>query len=313
MRRIVYILFVMLCFVETLSAQKLLTGKTSGNKAEYLIGDRIEYSFSIPKQKFETVLSTDYSFSDTLNLISQRTDTTEKEFVYHFVFSSFVGGEIKLPVYAIYRQSTTDRLYSISSPMIRVNLPQIDTVNVEVKALKSIEKVPITFREILPIGIAIIVLVALIVAIVYTVKYLRKKKENRQTAMPTIEQIPEDVEALKSLEVLQQAHYIENNRVKQHYILLTDIVWKYIFRRFGVNAFEMTSKQIIESLQQEQINMEDIERLRYLFSIADLVKFAKHQPTINENLSTMQSSKDFVLSTKRVEEKSENKEGEVKQ
>ncbi|MDY6435886.1 MAG: hypothetical protein SPK52_06695, partial [Synergistales bacterium] len=157
------------------------------------------------------------------------------------------------------------------------------------------------------------VLVALIVAIVYTVKYLRKKKENRQTAMPTIEQIPEDVEALKSLEVLQQAHYIENNRVKQHYILLTDIVWKYIFRRFGVNAFEMTSKQIIESLQQEQINMEDIERLRYLFSIADLVKFAKHQPSINENLSTMQSSKDFVLSTKRVEEKSENKEGEVKQ
>ena len=303
----------MFCFIETLSAQKLLTGKTSGNKAEYLIGDRIEYSFSIPKPKYEIVLSTYYSFSDTLNLISQRTDTTEREFVYHFVFSSFTGGEIRLPVYAIYRQSTTERLYSISSPIIKVTLPQIDTVNVEVKSLKSIEKVPITFREILPIGIALTVLVALIVATMYMIKYLRKRKENRQTSIPAAEQIPEDVEALKSLEVLQQAHYIEANRVKQHYILLTDIVWKYIFRRFGVNAFEMTSKQIIDALQQEQVNMENIERLRYLFSVADLVKFAKHQPSINENLSTMQTSKDFVLSTKRVEEKSENKEGEVKQ
>ena len=145
------------------------------------------------------------------------------------------------------------------------------------------------------------------------IKYIRKRKENMLVNVKPIEQIPEDVEALKSLEVLQQAHYIEANQVKQHYVLLTDIVWKYIFRRFGVNAFEMTSNQIIEALQQEQVNMENIERLRYLFSIADLVKFAKHQPSITENLSTMQSSKDFVISTKRIEEKPENKNEEVKQ
>ena len=68
MRR-VYILFIVLCFVETLSAQKVLTGRTDGNKAEYMIGDRIDYSFSVPKQKFGTVLSTEYSFSDTFNFI----------------------------------------------------------------------------------------------------------------------------------------------------------------------------------------------------------------------------------------------------
>lgn len=312
MRR-VYILFIVLCFVETLSAQKVLTGKTDGNKAEYMIGDRIDYSFSVPKQKFGTVLSTEYSFSDTLTLISQTIDTTDKEFIYRFVFSSFIDGQITLPVYSIYRQSTTEKLYSISSPTIKITIPQIDTVNIEVKELKSIEKVPITFKEILPIGITVIIVAALVIAIIYMIKYIRKRKEEKLTAPKPIELVPEDIEALKSLEVLQQAHYIENNQTKQHYILLTDIVWKYIFRRFDINAFEMTSKQIIDALQQEQINMESVEKLRYLFSVADLVKFAKHQPSINENLSTMQSSKDFILATKRVIDNEKLDKEEVKQ
>lgn len=316
MKKIVGILCIVLCCVSFASAQKRLSGKIEGNKREFMIGDRIEYSFSAPKPNFETVLSTDYAFSDTLSLISQHTDTTGKEITYSFVFASFVEGEIALPEYSIYKQSTTQALYSFSAPTIKIKVPEIDTLNIEVKELKAIEKVPVTFGEILPVCLLAVLCVAVVLAAVYLIRYLRKRRENRITSsVKQTETIPEDIEALKSLDILRQAHYIENNQTKQHYILLTDIVWKYIFRRFGINAFEMTSQQIVEALQEEQVGMENIERMRYLFFVADLVKFAKHQPSINENIETMQKSKDFVLDTKRIiaekQENSKEKEEEI--
>ena len=61
----------------------------------------------------------------------------------------------------------------------------------------------------------------------------------------------------------------------------------------------MTSRQIIEALQTKKISMEDTKRIRSIFEIADLVKFAKYQPSISENTFVMQQAKDFVISNGR--------------
>jgi len=296
-RLILYILLISLCL--PLCAQKHITGKTDKNA--YMLGDRIFYSFSIPKTPTRLIFNTPYRFSDTLTLISKTIDSNSTQTKYNFVFTSFAQGDIILPKYYLYEQNSSQAIYEINPPTIKVNYPIVDTVNIDVKALKPIQKVPVTFMEVVTIGIITIGIIALILIIVYVIKRIKKRrtKKQNQKSVHTITLDPEDTEALKALYTLNNANYIANNQIKQHYILLTDIVWRYIFRRFDIEAFEMTSRQIIEALQTKKISMEDTKRIRSIFEIADLVKFAKYQPSISENTFVMQQAKDFVISNGR--------------
>lgn len=295
-----YLCFILfLSTIASLSAQQIISGKA--DKAEYMIGDRIEYSFSIPQTKDNVVLSTEYKFSDTLNMVSQSCDTNNGKINYHFTFASFVEGNVVLPKYIMYKHSGASALYSVNPPIVKVTIPVIDTVNIEAKPLKGIMKAPITFKEILPFCIGIVVLAGIIVGIIYYIKYLKKRKQNALLNKKEKKVlVAEDIEALNALNALREEHYIEKNQTKQHYISLTDILWQYIYRRFDVNAFEMTSGQIIDSLRNGEIKHEDLEKLSDIFSVADFVKFAKHNPSGVENLRVMQESVDFVNATKRI-------------
>ncbi|MCQ2326806.1 MAG: hypothetical protein MJZ71_04520 [Bacteroidales bacterium] len=295
-----YLCFILfLSTIASLSAQQIISGKA--DKAEYMIGDRIEYSFSIPQTRDNVVLSTEYKFSDTLNMVSQSCDTNNGKINYHFTFASFVEGNVVLPKYIIYKHSGANALYSVNPPIVKVTIPVIDTVNIEAKPLKGIMKAPITFKEILPFCIGIVVLAGIIVGIIYYIKYLKKRKQNALLNKKEKKVlVAEDIEALNALNALREEHYIEKNQTKLHYISLTDILWQYIYRRFDVNAFEMTSGQIIGSLRNGEIKHEDLEKLSDIFSVADFVKFAKHNPSGVENLRVMQESVDFVNATKRI-------------
>jgi hypothetical protein len=67
--------------------------------------------------------------------------------------------------------------------------------------------------------------------------------------------------------------------------------------RFGFNAMEMTSDEIIAQLNQ-QPDKEWIGELRELFQMSDLVKFAKYKPLINENDMNLINAIDFINKTK---------------
>ena len=67
--------------------------------------------------------------------------------------------------------------------------------------------------------------------------------------------------------------------------------------RFGFNALEMTSSEIIDQLL-EMNDKEAISDLKLLFQTADLVKFAKHNPQMNENDANLINAIDFINETK---------------
>ena len=67
--------------------------------------------------------------------------------------------------------------------------------------------------------------------------------------------------------------------------------------RFGFNAMEMTTSEIIEHLQKEGDNQMLLE-LKELFETADLVKFAKYSAQINENDLNLVNAIHFIDNTK---------------
>lgn len=303
MKKVLFLLLIIF-YCSNLFSQEI-AGKT--DKKQYMIGDPIEYSFSIPKTDKQLTISSDYKFSDTIELIASKIDTNKNEIKYHYTLASFVEGNHNLPNFQFYENTKTIPTYTIIAPNIEVIMPQIDTTNVEVKPLKNIMKVPITIKETLPFGFGVILLVAIIFLIIYLIKN-KNKRPNILQKKPE-EVIPEDIEALNNISRLKNAHLIENNQVKQHYVALSEILWQYIYRRFNISAFEMTSSQITDSLQ-DKVSMEEKNKIGNIFSVSDLVKFAKYVPDIRTNMEILDNSISFITNTKRepIAEKQETEE-----
>ena len=97
--------------------------------------------------------------------------------------------------------------------------------------------------------------------------------------------MPPHQQALKEIERIKGDKTLRTADPKTYYTELTDVLRTYMEERFGFNAMEMTSSEIIDKLQEIN-DKESIKDLMYLFQTADLVKFAKHSPLMNENDNT---------------------------
>ena len=109
--------------------------------------------------------------------------------------------------------------------------------------------------------------------------------------------------AMKEIEQIKADKMQNSENAKEYYTKLTDTLRKYIEDRYGFNAMEMTSSEIIDRL--EKALADDAQaaetmkaELRQLFTTADLVKFAKYSTMINENDANLVSAIDFINQTK---------------
>lgn len=110
-----------------------------------------------------------------------------------------------------------------------------------------------------------------------------------------IKHLPPHQKALKSIDEIKKHVTVVDD--KTYYTQLTDALRKYIEERFGFNAMEMTSAQIIAQLKLLG-NDEKMQELKSLFETADLVKFAKYKVAMNEQDQNLVSAIDFINETK---------------
>ena len=103
--------------------------------------------------------------------------------------------------------------------------------------------------------------------------------------------------AMKAIEMIKADRMSTAEDSKEYYTRLTDTLRQYINERYGFNATEMTSSEIIERLTKTD-DPKSLEELRQLFETADLVKFAKYSTMMNENDANLVSAVDFINQTK---------------
>ena len=143
-------------------------------------------------------------------------------------------------------------------------------------------------------------LTLLMIPLVALVVYLVKRYRDNKPIIRTIKvepKLPPHEQALKDIERIKAEKSWQKEEPKTYYTELTDVLRTYIKERFGFNALEMTSTEIVEALLQEK-DQKSIAELKDLFSTADLVKFAKFNPLMNENDRNLVSAIDFINETK---------------
>ena len=134
---------------------------------------------------------------------------------------------------------------------------------------------------------------------IYFVKRLRDNKPIIRKVKVEPKLPPHQV-AMQEIERIKQEKAWQKGQPKEYYTELTDTLRTYIKERFHFNALEMTSGEIIEKLLETN-DKQAIADLRALFQTADLVKFAKHNPLMNENDANLLNAIDFINDTKEQE------------
>lgn len=140
--------------------------------------------------------------------------------------------------------------------------------------------------------------------------YLRNRlKKNKPiiARIRIVKRVPAHEKALREINDIKHHHTSASQETqKEYYTQLTNTLRAYIVSRFGFNAMEMTSGEIIEHLRASD-DQKMIDELRMLFSTADLVKFAKYEIPMNENDANLVNAINFIDQTKTDEQPKEEK------
>jgi hypothetical protein len=161
----------------------------------------------------------------------------------------------------------------------------------EIKDIKPPMSAPWLFEDILPYLIALIIAAALACGFYY---YWRKKKRKRDLLADIKVIIPPHREALTALRVLEEKKLWQQGFVKQYYSEVTEIIRHFFERRWGIIALELTTDEILIQMKHIPDALKVWKEMESFFITADLVKFAKYEPSPAEHENEMRSAYEIV-------------------
>lgn len=168
-----------------------------------------------------------------------------------------------------------DTLFAAMPLAVEVAMIPVDTTQTTIYDIKPPMKVPLYAGEVAGyLGLTLLALVVLAGMVVLILRLSRGGKATKETKPSE----PPHVVAIRRLEQLHSQKLWQNDRLKEYYTILTDILREYIEGRYGVSALEMTSDEILAALKGVGIGAKHYADLARLLGESDLVKFAKYVP-----------------------------------
>lgn len=130
-------------------------------------------------------------------------------------------------------------------------------------------------------------------------RWLRKPKSAGDTTVK-VKKAPPYETAVKELNELRDERLCEQGQEKEFYTRLTEILRVYLQDRFGINAMEMTSTEILHALGSNEETRLPRRHMTEILNMADFVKFAKVRPLPDDNVKTFRSAMQFVEDTRPI-------------
>lgn len=190
-----------------------------------------------------------------------------------------------------------NKVYKSKALALKVYSVPVDTLHPELFfPQKTIMEAPFSWDDWKEIILASLLVIPLMILVIFLIiRFIDNKPIIRKIKLEL--KLPPHQQAIKDIERIKAEKDWQKDYPKEYYTALTDVIRIYIEGRFGFNAMEMTSSEIINKLLNIN-DQETVKDLKHLFRTADLVKFAKHNPLMNENDANLISAIDFINETK---------------
>lgn len=198
------------------------------------------------------------------------------------------------------------KAYQANALALKVITMDVDTLHPEkFFPPKDVQNNPFSWREWWPVMGYALAFLLLCGLVFYLIRRLQQNKPVL-VRFKVVKKVPAHQRAMDEIQQLKTEHLQQSGDQKVYYTRLTDALRQYIRERFGFNAMEMTSSEIIEHLNAAE-DKKRIDELRDLFTTADLVKFAKYATLINENDRNLVNAIHFIDETKSAEQATEER------
>ncbi len=214
------------------------------------------------------------------------------------LITGFDSGVFQFPALAFTVLPQKDSAYLLHTDSFKllVQTVPVDTTK-GFKSIKGIILVKTSWRDYLGyigIGLAALLVIAGFIA------FFTSKNKKR---VPVVKRGPVETlteRTLRELEELERKNLWQQDKIKDYYTELTDIVRLYIEERFNTPAMELTTDELLYKAKMHKALQKYRQMLETILTTADLAKFAKAQPLPEEHVTAMETAKQFVQSSKPV-------------
>ena len=269
-------IFYILLFISTIIfAQKPMV-KAEIDTTNIRIGEQFQLKISVDET--QNVIIPKIQLKGLEVIDSTRIDTIKNSLIRRYILTGFDSGAFYIPQQQIF---VKNQAFLTDSLLINIATIAIDTLKVKKFPIKSIKKEPYTFDD---FRIYIYLILAILAIIGFWIYWFVIKKRKETEDAPTYRTLPPFEEAILRLNELDEKLLWQNNKIKEYYSELTEIVRGYIERELKVPALENTTDEVLAMIKDFknadsiETSKETIKKLKDLLQEADLVKFAKSKP-----------------------------------
>jgi len=218
------------------------------------------------------------------------------------IITVFETGEQVIPALAFHAVVAGGDTTVVFSPSLDVTVKSVvPPEDLEGKAEPREIKPPVDLpRAVWPWIAAAALVLALAAGWRFWMRWKASRPEHVEEQGPTVEERRRaaHVNALERLRALRSRGDLERGDMEIFYIELTDIARRYIGDRFNIPAIDRTTAELEPELNSVALPQEDVSWLTGLLGRADLSKFAKSAPTVEQGGEDLDDVEGFVERTR---------------
>lgn len=292
MKKAIQLLFLFVVFATY--AQEETAVKARIDTTQIRIGEQIEYSIHVSAQ--EAVVFPELDSLGLLEVVtSEAIDTLRDGLLKKYRLTGFDSGSFTIPKQ---RVLILDKTYDTEAFLVQVGTVAVDTLKQKPFPIKPILEEPFVFDDLAPYFVWFYLIIGILLLVVFV--YLFLKKQQRETGEAVEIRIPAFQEAIEKFDSLDAKELWQQNRIKEFYVELTEIVRTYLGREVHVHTLEATTDELLTLIREANdekaigISKEAIQTLENFLRHADFVKFAKLRPEVSEIQQNRTVAESFV-------------------
>ncbi|MFH1282827.1 MAG: BatD family protein [bacterium] len=299
--------FLLLSFVplgDSFCASIPLTMTATVDKETITIGDKftlfveVKTTPDITVENFNPIeiLSKSFEVKD-YSVIGPKKHFGKRKHTYKYILSTFTTGKYKIPELTLrYLVKGEEGIKEFNSAPIVITVESVPSRPEDVDDIRDLKrnaKINISFWWYFA---GIIFLLA--AGGVFWWFYRQQLKQKIESIEEAEAQRPPDEIAFEKLDQLKKSLLLQEGKVKQYFIKLSEIMRQYLEKRYKINVMDKTTFELYKLLRQSDIDKKSTSKIKSLLDDCDLVKFAKFIPQNHEIESNWQEAFYIVESTK---------------
>ena len=231
----------------------------------------VDFPMLTPGQEYLEYNGVDVVASDST--VTAGTDSRNVDF--DFTIQAFAPGTLTLPPFAVLPAPGSDTVISnvVTLKVLPVEVDSLQTINPMASVAAPLSR----WYDYIPTWVWwALAILALAAACIYLYTLLRHRGEEAEQRRTPV--VPPYELAISRLNILRSRNLPETGHEKEYYTELVDILRQYLQGRFGINAMEMTSTQIVKALRSNPDTRITADMMRSVLSIADFREVCQSTP-----------------------------------